>query len=122
MGRYNFRPQRVHEAATQLLGTDRLQHAPPWYDIVASVPPPEILVRTQPIQHRRPRAGTRKPSKLFHPQNIRYPEDKLRQQFFRDHPWELARPRVVLENDGMDAHRQDWSMIRHPGQPLSGEK
>jgi len=122
MGRYNFRPQRVHQAVTQLLGTERLQVAPPWHDIVGTVPPSQILVRTQPVQHHRS-PKTKKPSKLFQPQNITYPEDRLRKEFFSDHPWELARPRVVLENDGMDARLYDWSTgIRQPGQPLSGER
>jgi len=122
MGRYNFRPQRVHQAVTQLLGTDRLQAAPPWHDIVGTVPPSQILVRTQPVQHYQ-RPKTKKPSKLFQPQNITYPEDRLRREFFGDHPWELARPRVVIENDGMDARMHDWSEgIRQPGQPLSGER
>lgn len=122
MGRYNFRPQRVHQAVTQLLGTERLQAAPPWHDIVGTVPPSQILVRTQPVQHHQ-RLKTKKSSKLFQPQNITYPEDRLRKEFFSDHPWELARPRVVLENDGMDARMHDWSKgIRQPGQPLSGER
>ncbi|MCJ1287066.1 mitochondrial ribosomal small subunit component [Xylographa opegraphella] len=120
MGRYNFRPQRVYQATTQLLSTGRLTAPPSWYNIVGNVPPPQILVRTQPIEHHR-RSRTKKPSKLFQPQNITYPEDKLRREFFGDHPWELARPRVVLENDGKDAQTEDWSQIRQPGRPLDGE-
>ncbi|MCJ1390460.1 mitochondrial ribosomal small subunit component [Xylographa bjoerkii] len=120
MGRYNFRPQRVYQAATQLLSTGRLTTQPSWYNVVGNVPPPQILVRTQPVEHHR-RSKTKKRSKLFQPQNITYPEDKLRREFFGDHPWELARPRVVLENDGMDARTEDWSRIRQPGRPLDGE-
>ena len=121
MGRYNFRPQRVHQATTQLLSTQRLTAPPSWYDVVGNVPPSQILVRTQPIEHHR-QSKTKKPSKMFQPQNITYPEDKLRREFFGDHPWELARPRVVLENDGMDARTEDWSKIRQPGRPVDGER
>ena len=124
MGRYNFRPHQVHQVATQLLATERLKTAPTWYDVIGSVPPAQTLVRTQPILHqdRTRRSRTRKPSKLFQPQNITYEEDSLRKEFFSDHPWELARPRIVLENDGKDAKRTDWGRIRQPGQQMNGER
>ena len=34
----------------------------------------------------------------------------MRWEYFNDHPWELARPRVVLEDDGRDRERWDWSV------------
>jgi len=123
MGRYDFRPLRVHQTATQLLTSRRLKSRPPWFDVISSVPVTQALIRTQPHQHRE-RAQTtkaRKPSKLFQPQKITYEEDSLRKEFFSDHPWELARPRVVLENDGKDGERTDWSQIRQSGRPLDGE-
>jgi len=46
----------------------------------------------------------------------------LRKRFFSDHPWELARPRVVLEKDGRDAEHVDWSKgLQQPGRPTTGE-
>lgn len=124
MGRYDFRPLRVHQATTQLLATNRITSPPAWYSVIGENPPAETLVRTQPIQHqeqiRRPK--TKKPSKLFRPTKITYEEDKLRKSFFADHPWELARPRLVLENDGRDAEKDDWSKIAQPHRRLSGEK
>lgn len=47
---------------------------------------------------------------MFSPVNLTYEEDKLRWEYFNDHPWELARPRVVLENDGRDAQGWDWGV------------
>lgn len=47
---------------------------------------------------------------MFSPVNLTYEEDKLRWEYFNDHPWELARPRVVLENDGRDAQMWDWAV------------
>jgi small subunit ribosomal protein S23 len=126
MGRYDFRPLRVHQTATQLLATERIASTPPWYNVIGQIPPSETLVRTQPLQHqetpktRRPK--TKKPSKLFHPMKVVYEEDNLRKQFFSDHPWELARPRTVLENDGKDAERCDWSSMAQLSTPLSGER
>ena len=124
MGRYNFKPHRVHQAVTQLLRTEKLITPPAWYSVLESIPPAQTLVRTQPLQHteelRRPKR--KKPSRLFKPQPITYEEDTLRREFFTDHPWELARPRVVLENDGKDAQLGDWSHIRQRGRPLNGER
>ena len=126
MGRYDFRPLRVQENATQLLATGKLANMPPWYSIIGRVPPSEILVRTQPLQHQEiPKTGrfkTKKPSKLFQPTKVIYEEDQMRKQFFSDHPWELARPRIVLENDGKDAESCDWSKMAQPYRPLSGER
>lgn len=124
MGRYDFRPLRVHKTTTQLLAAERLKVRPPWFNVVASIPPAQTLVRTQPLEHweRTQRSKTRKPSKLFQPQTIVYKEDSLRKQFFSDHPWELARPRVVLENDGRDRERDDWSQIMQPARSLDGER
>lgn len=125
MGRYDFSPLRVHQTATRLLNSERISRVPSWYNVVASIPPSEMLVRTQPLQHRVPpsrRLKAKKPSKLFRPQKITYEEDAMRKEFFRDHPWELARPRIVLENDGKDAERDDWSKLSQPGRPLGGER
>lgn len=126
MGRYDFRPLRVQENATQLLATGKLANIPPWYSIIGCVPPSETLVRTRPLQHQEvPKTGrfkTKKPSKLFQPTKVIYEEDQLRKQFFGDHPWELARPRIVLENDGKDAESCDWSKMAQRYRPLSGER
>ena len=59
---------------------------------------------------------------MFKPLPIRYEEDDLRSVFFSDHPWELARPRVVLEDGGRDWEGDDWSHIRQKGRGLSGER
>lgn len=118
MGRYNFAPQRVHQAATRLLDLKRIS-PPPWYDVIANMPPSERLVR--PALQRSQKKGKR-PSRMFQPIQIKYPEDDLRQEFFGDHPWELARPRIILEDDGRDHERFDWSQIEQPGKQLDGER
>jgi small subunit ribosomal protein S23 len=59
---------------------------------------------------------------MFKPQPIEYEEDQLRREFYSDHPWELARPRIVLENDGRDGQKCDWSRIQQLGRPLNGER
>jgi small subunit ribosomal protein S23 len=128
MGRYDFRPHRVLRTADQLLETKRIQHLPCWYKIVQDVPPSAIL--TRPVHRDASWSGGkqssrkgRKPSKMFQPLAIPYPEDKLRKDFFGDHPWELARPKVVLEDGGDERKGWDWSTgIRQPGKRIDGER
>jgi small subunit ribosomal protein S23 len=124
MGRYDFRPSRVYQAATRLIETGRVQQTPPWYNSAGDIPPSQTLVRTQPIQHHEPskRVRRKKASKFFKPQRITYEEDALRRQFYRDHPWELARPRTILETDGKDHQSHDWSSIKQDVRMIDGER
>jgi small subunit ribosomal protein S23 len=120
----NLKPSRVYQTATKLIESQSIRQPPPWYKTIGSIPPSEILTRTLPAQHResRPNTRTRKPSKMFKPQLLEYEEDQLRKEFYGDHPWELARPRIILEDDGKDGQRCDWSRIQQPGRSLNGER
>ena len=125
MGR-QFRAARLSRAMRQKLDIPFSQHrsvaTPPWLTVLESIPPAEMLTRTIPVQHRDPNHKFRKPKNTFRPQQIQYEEDALRQRFFQDHPWELARPRVIVEFDGKEARDYDWSRgLRQPGIPLTGE-
>ncbi len=46
----------------------------------------------------------------------------LRREFFKDHPWELARPRMLLEDDGKDSQKTDWSHLQQKEKALGGER
>ncbi|KAI0900558.1 mitochondrial ribosomal protein S25 [Annulohypoxylon nitens] len=125
-GQRQVKPGNVYQTMTTLLNHRIYTHTkvqkPVWYEVLESIPPSEILIRPLPPQHQKPNPRARKASRLFQPQPITYEEDGLRKTFYRDHPWELARPRMVLEMDGKDARRRDWSRgIMQPGMPLSGE-
>ncbi len=124
MGRYDFRPSKVHQTATHLINAERISSQPSWYNVVGNIPPSQSLVRTQPLQHeqRRSRVRSKKPSRMFKPQRITYEEDNLRKNFFKDHPWELARPRMIIEGDGRDSQKTDWRQIQQPERALSGER
>ena len=124
MPRPRFRALEVHRTATRLLGTPRLTTAPPWYEAIGAFPVTQPVIRTRPVQHNDPprRIKTKKASKLFMPQSIKYEEDELRREFFGDHPWELARPRVVLETDGRDGTGADWARLQQPGRATDGER
>nr|XP_023907970.1 37S ribosomal protein S25, mitochondrial-like [Quercus suber]POF16567.1 37s ribosomal protein s25, mitochondrial [Quercus suber] len=117
MGRIGLEAQRVRRYATQLLDVGRISSPPPWYGVMGVIPPSERLVRP-PMQ--RPQKPGKRASKLFKPLHLNYEEDLLRWEYFNDHPWELARPRVVLEDDGRDAEKWDWSLpldhsLKRPG-------
>lgn len=125
-GQRQIRPSRVYQALTNMLEHRVLPghkvQKPVWYNVVESIPPSETLTRPYPPQHERHNTGKRRPSRLYQPQRLVYEEDALRRQFYRDHPWELARPRMIVEMDGRDAERYDWSKgLRQPGMPLCGE-
>ena len=114
----HLRPLRVHQATSRLLEVGVLDREPPWYRIVSAILPSTSLVRVAPEVHRKPNARRQ----LFRPQQIIYEEDQARQRFYSDHPWELARPRIVLENDGNDHLRYNWQQMMQPGKPLDGER
>jgi small subunit ribosomal protein S23 len=144
MGKYNFTALRVRQTALSQFASGKTSKLPQWVDVVSEIPPAETIVRTRPPQHQLVRQrvksveGSSKPqvvfevqekrikpkkaSRLFQPVEIKYEEDQLRREFFRDHPWELARPRVLVESTGKDFENYDWSRIQQPGKRLDGER
>ncbi|CAJ2511255.1 Uu.00g068800.m01.CDS01 [Anthostomella pinea] len=125
-GQRQIRPGRVYQTVTTMMNHrifPKVQvQKPIWYEVVESIPPSEILTRPYPPQHKKHNPKTRRPSRLFQPQQLVYEEDGLRRTFYKDHPWELARPRMIIEMDGKDAQKYDWSRgLRQPGMPLCGE-
>ena len=82
---------------------------PPWWSTVMAHPPMPCntryvrapgepapkLIKYLPKDMNRKRLRAPKP-KI---KEIRFQDDVFRDRFFRDHPWELARPRTVVESD-----------------------
>lgn len=52
---------------------------------------------------------------------IKLLEDKLRDVFYHQHPWEFARPKNLVENEGNDVKKCDWSHMLQLHKPLDGE-
>ncbi|KAI0467885.1 37S ribosomal protein S25 [Xylaria cf. heliscus] len=125
-GQRQIKPSRIYKTVTNLLNHRILPSVkvqkPVWYHVIESIPPSESVIRSYPPQHKEHNPKIRRPKKLFQPQELVYEEDGLRHQFYKDHPWELARPRMIVEMDGRDAERYNWSKgLRQPGMPLCGE-
>ncbi|KAL4888996.1 37S ribosomal protein S25, mitochondrial [Aspergillus ambiguus] len=143
MGKYNLTALRVRQTALQQKAAGKIKRLPQWVDVIGDIPPSQVLVRNQPQQHQlvRQRVKTlpgaskpqvvfeteekrikpKKASRMFQPLQIKFEEDQLRKEFFRDHPWELARPRVLVETSGKDYEHYDWSRLQQPGKRLDGE-
>lgn len=144
MGKINLTALRVRETAINQFASGKISKLPQWVDVIRDIPPAEALVRNRPHQHQlirqrmktvpgssqpqvvfeaqEKRRKSKKPSKLFQPVQLRYEEDELRTKFFQDHPWELARPRMLVETTGKDHENYDWSRLRQPGKRLDGER
>lgn len=144
MGRLNLTAFNVRRTALAKFKSNQIANQPVWADIIQEVPPAQILVRQQPVKHPLTKIRTRslpggkteqyvqlpeprrvrsaKARNVFQPRQLRYEEDSLRKTFFSDHPWELARPRVIVETSGDQHTAADWSKgLVQPGIPLSGE-
>lgn len=144
MGKLNLTALRVRQTAINQAATGKIRRLPQWVDVVGDIPPAQVLVRNQPPQHQpvRQRVKTdpetgktqvvfeaqekrvkpKKASRLFQPVEIKFEEDQLRKEFYRDHPWELARPRVLVETSGKDFENYNWSRLQQPGKKLDGER
>ncbi|KAJ1821053.1 mitochondrial ribosomal small subunit component [Coemansia sp. S610] len=53
------------------------------------------------------------------PPRIEFPEDRLRRTFYRNHPFEKERPRIVMEPTGQT--EQDWSQLTQGHGQVTGE-
>ncbi|KAL3437658.1 37S ribosomal protein S25, mitochondrial [Aspergillus tetrazonus] len=143
MGKYNLTALQVRKTALDSIAAGNKGDLPRWVNVVGDIPPAQILVRERPQQHalvrqrmktipgnpkpqpvfqvQTKRVKPKKASRMFLPVEIKYEEDQLRKEFFRDHPWELARPRILVESSGKDFERYNWSRMQQPGKKLDGE-
>lgn len=92
-----------------------IRNAPIWYDAIKQNPPSDLFCAYRAILPEETgsfytrRVGQRKrPNYITKPQAIVYPEDKVRDTFYASHPFELSRPRSLLQYESsFDAY--DWS-------------
>lgn len=118
----DLRSLRVAQITSQLLKAQHLKHSPNWLSTVGRTSPIQNFDRRPPPSfHAVRRSKKNKVRRVFDLQRICYAEDKLRERFYKEHPWELARPVTLVENEGDDSKHHDWSKIEQPGKQLSGE-
>ncbi|KAJ2781145.1 mitochondrial ribosomal small subunit component [Coemansia interrupta] len=53
------------------------------------------------------------------PPKIEFPEDRLRRVFYKNHPFELTRPRILMEVTGQTS--SDWSRLASGRKQVTGE-
>ncbi|KAG8219651.1 mitochondrial ribosomal protein S25-domain-containing protein [Butyriboletus roseoflavus] len=94
---------QVHKQVSRLMQANYIRGEPVWYQAVLQYPPLPLPSRAPPFQaleaenpSRRPTASSLRPQKMK-PLAIKYLEDRLRLQIFRDHPFEAFRPVSIVE-------------------------
>ena len=133
---YRAAPTKLEQHATNLLKGNLLKKAPVWLHAVRAIPPGPSIIRSRnpnanlsaqtdiekqlfsntqnntqksTTRHKQKHLRTRPPR----PAPIVYPEDRLRRQFYKDHPFELARPQVLVENR-LGLNRTDYTQLMLP--------
>ena len=120
-------PGQVTQSVSRLLEGKYIKSPPAWYDATLRHPPvypPPLSSRVRPDSdlprslqseaRKVPHLAANKAGRRSHlnslkklrsqlpplrPQPIVYEGDRIRRQFFRDHPWEAKRPRMLTETD-----------------------
>lgn len=141
-----MRPQtqavNVLEKTSEYLRAGLLKKQPAWYHVVGANPPVKNFIRQPRLENPSNEQSIPKPAKgeksfkngklyetrvketrkdIYNIPKLKFVEDQLRSLFYEQHPWELSRPRILLENGGDDAKNQDWSSIIQYNKPLDGE-
>jgi len=116
-----FSPLTVVKSAQKYIKIGLMKYEPAWLRPVLNTPPMSDLGTRPAVNHHgRPSTKPHDPRRI---QSILGGwEVHFRRKFYKQHPWELARPRIVVEDDGADYSRQDWSKMAQIGTPLSGER
>ena len=121
---------QVHKQASRLLQLGYIKSKPRWYQAALEHPPLPLPARA-PVPRTNYDAPTTKRVLAKHSAEIRplpivYLEDKVRRQFFRDHPFEMYRP-VALAEEGKveDEHPIngiEWTRLRQRGRNPTPEE
>lgn len=104
---------QVHKQVSRLMQANYLREEPVWYQPVLQYPPLPLPSRAPPFQDLHPSRGLRPPK--MQPLTITYLEDRLRLQFFRDHPFEAFRPVSIVEGQVIEpehpVRETDWTRL-----------
>ncbi|KAK9468186.1 mitochondrial ribosomal protein S25 [Lipomyces arxii] len=121
-----MKPQKevvtILKRTSKLLASGTMHGEPAWFKALLATPPSTDF--TQILSTRPAVNGAGKKlsvAERFKPQELVYPEDEIRKLFYEQHPWELSRPRILIERDALDFRRQDWSKLQQLYQQVDGE-
>ncbi|KAG0168714.1 mitochondrial ribosomal small subunit component [Apophysomyces sp. BC1034] len=126
---YRPPPTGLARNVSNLIKANLIKQPPVWLPVLQAVPPGPSIIRSQnpevnvsaqtalekewalnnsttASRHKQKHLKTRPPR----PRAIVYPEDKLRKQFYKDHPFELAKPKILVEDDS-GLNRTDFSQL-----------
>lgn len=127
---------QVHQQVSRLMRAEYITKEPVWYQAVLQYPPLPLPPRAPPARteydHRTPVPSVI-PGQPIHmrrmkskPLPIRYIEDDLRRQFFRDHPFEAFRPTTLVEGARIEpphsVNGEGWTRLRQRGRNPSPEE
>lgn len=133
----------VLERTSHYLKAGVIRNKPSWYNAVAAFPPATDLTK-KPTNLRvnqkadpfselfgapngtyKTRASKQdrkqKNNSVSRIPKLTFLEDQLRDVFYHQHPWEFARPKVLVENNGDEQSKCDWSHMLQFHKPLDGE-
>ncbi|KAI0034005.1 mitochondrial ribosomal protein S25-domain-containing protein [Vararia minispora EC-137] len=114
-------PSQVHRQVGRLLYAQYLLHEPAWYQAVLQHPPLPLPSRAPPSRSKYDKDQNKNPDGRHETEPIRihYIEDRIRKQFFKDHPFETFRPRTLVEEGRIEEeHRvrgKQWTRLRQRG-------
>lgn len=111
---------QVHKQAARLMRANYVKNEPVWFQAVLEHPPLPLPPRAPPVREDCRLPSSRKMRKpKTEPLPIFYLEDKVRRQFFRDHPFEAFRPVSVVEGreveDEHPVRGKDWTRLAQRG-------
>ncbi|KDQ17765.1 hypothetical protein BOTBODRAFT_53289 [Botryobasidium botryosum FD-172 SS1] len=124
---------QVHQSTSRLLKAAYIPKTPAWYQAVLAYPPIPLPPRSTPHRtsydlpappsssthhhaHHTPQKHLRTPKPTI--PKIEYLEDKIRLQFFKDHPFETFRPRSLIEGAEIvqpSIKGKEWTRLRQRG-------
>lgn len=138
---------QVLTRTSEYLGSGLVQQQPAWYKALAFNPPKNAFNRQVRLENlekikseeistisevneklangfyvTRAKVSQKNPKKLLKAQALHFLEDDLRLLFYKQHPWELADAKNLVENEyNLTNEKFDWSRLRQYGKKLDGE-
>ncbi|KAH7885965.1 mitochondrial ribosomal protein S25-domain-containing protein [Phlebopus sp. FC_14] len=122
---------QVHKQVSRLMRADCIRKEPVWYQAVLQYPPLPLPSKAPPHLDYKTKTtsgltfeSTSRPPKNT-PPTISYLEDRVRRQFFRDHPFEAFRPASLVEGavveDEHPVKGKEWTRLSQRGRNPAAE-